>query len=63
MGTVIDFPVKQRLSRDVRHSDQEEVGTVIILPVVRVERGPDNPSNDLETSARTGRKRRRRARS
>jgi hypothetical protein len=59
MGHVIDFPVEQRLlARPVTTAD---TGTVIILPVVRVERAPELPS-DVEpgSGATPGRKRRRR---
>ena len=62
MGIVIDFPVEQRvLARSV--VSDAEAGTVIILPVVRVERGPDLPSDGIEpTSGTPGGKRKRRAR-
>ena len=60
MGNVIDFPVEQRLlARPV--STDADSGKVLILPVVRVERVPDLPS-DVEpgSGAAPGRKRRRR---
>ncbi|MBZ0149829.1 MAG: hypothetical protein K8F62_20115 [Pseudorhodoplanes sp.] len=62
MGIVIDFPVEQRvLARSV--VSDADTGTVIILPVVRVERGPDLPSDGIEPGSGTpGGKRRRRAR-
>ena len=62
MGTVIDFRVSHRLNRETGLRN-EELGTVIILPVVRVERSPDNPSDGIESGTRnpSGRKRRRRA--
>jgi hypothetical protein len=63
MGTVIDFPVAQRLSRAAEPADHEGRGAVVILPVIRVERFPDNPSDGIESGTRgtAGRKRRRRA--
>jgi hypothetical protein len=63
MGTVIDFRVSHRLNRETSLRNEEELGTVIILPVVRVERSPDNPSDGIESGTRnpSGRKRRRRA--
>jgi hypothetical protein len=62
MGTVIDFKVSYRLNREAGLRN-DELGTVIILPVVRVERSPDNPSDGIESGTRnpSGRKRRRRA--
>ena len=62
MGNVIDFPVEQRLLARPVATDLADGGTVIILPVVRVERGPDMPSDGIEpgTGAASGRKRRRR---
>ncbi len=66
MGTLIEFPVGLRLDRDLDRAGQvrqDEPGTVIILPVVRVERSPDGPSDGLESGAPTtpGRRRRRRS--
>ena len=63
MGTVIDFAVGHRLNRETTRLNEDELGTVIILPVVRVERSPDHPSDGIESGTRnpSGRKRRRRA--
>jgi len=62
MGIVIDFPAGQRLAQDGRRGDAGEPGTVVILPVVRVERAPDTPLDGVESGPRgSGRKRRRRA--
>ena len=62
MGVVIDFPVTQRLSGTGARTDAAVAGTVVILPVIRIERYPDEPSDGMESSAaRAGRKRRRRA--
>jgi hypothetical protein len=62
MGTVINFPEARRNSRD-RFSGAVETATIMILPVVRIER-PAEPSPDELTRRDMpgGRKRRRRAR-
>ena len=64
MGNVIDFPVEQRLLARPVITDLADAGTVIILPVVRVERAPDMPTDGIALGSGTapGRKRRRRAR-
>ncbi len=61
MGNVIDFPVEQRLLARPVSADAGN-GRVIILPVVRVERAPDMPSDGIAPGSGTapGRKRRRR---
>ena len=59
MGTVLTFPAA-RPARD--GLPQAGSATVIILPVVRIERYDDDPSGNAEpTSSSPGRKRRRRA--
>ena len=59
MGTVIKFPA-DRIAGGER-SPRGVDATIVILPVVRIERGPDGPSGGLEPGASTsGRKRRRR---
>ena len=62
MGIVVAFPEARS---GVRDSAEHAAGsaTVIILPVVRVERYDEDPSGDVEPSAAAspGRKRRRRA--
>ncbi len=61
MGIVIDFPMGQRLAQGAKRDEPGEPASVVILPVIRVERSPDRPS-DLESGARgPARKRRRRA--
>ena len=62
MGTVITFPEERRYARAGTLLDSP--ATVIILPVIRIERH-DAPSDGLEpdTSPASGRKRRRRVRS
>lgn len=59
MGIVISFPARERSVREDRLPG--EPATVVILPVVRIERTPDEPSGGVEPNAHTGRKRRRRA--
>ena len=64
MGTVVKFPEVSRIVRDERAGgDQPWSATVIILPVVRIERYYDVPSDGLTagSGASSGRKRRRRA--
>jgi hypothetical protein len=61
MGEVIRFP-DEGYTRVGRYIDANtEPATVIILPVVRIDRGPDG-SNDVAPSTRSngGRRRRRR---
>ncbi len=61
MGIVVAFPEARA---DAREAADRAAGsaTVIILPVVRVERYDEDPSGDVEpSSASSGRKRRRRA--
>jgi len=61
MGEVIQFP-DEAGGRGGKYVDANtEPATVIILPVIRIERGPDG-SNSLEptTGNQSGRRRRRR---
>jgi hypothetical protein len=61
MGTVVTFPEARSAARD-GIDPQTGSATVIILPVVRIERYEDDPSGDIEPSSSSpGRKRRRRA--
>jgi hypothetical protein len=62
MGQVIQFPDEANCSRVGKYVDANtEPATVIILPVIRIERGPDG-SNGLEPNSgnQSGRRRRRR---
>ena len=61
MGTVINFPDERVVSGE-RIGERGVGATIIILPVVRIERGSDEPSGGLEpgTTSSPGRKRRRR---
>jgi hypothetical protein len=64
MGTIVRFPEGQRPASGGKYVDAfTEPADVIILPVVRIERKPDNPSDDFEggTGTSPGRRRRRRA--
>ena len=68
MGTIIDFPaatVSRRLGSWLDEAPREGMGTVVILPVVRIERHADETTGgtDPEQGTATGRRRRRRARS
>jgi hypothetical protein len=64
MGTIVQFPEGQRPAGGGRYvGANSEPASVIILPVVRIERTPDQPSGGLEggSGATPGRRRRRRA--
>jgi hypothetical protein len=64
MGTIVQFPEGRRPIGGGRYVDaNSEPASVIILPVVRIERHPDEPSDGLEGggSHSSGRRRRRRA--
>jgi hypothetical protein len=61
MGSVINFPEARRIARD-GNAGVGETATIMILPVVRIERPTDNPPDEATPAASTGRKRRRRAR-
>ncbi len=59
MGEVIRFPDEAGYGRGGKYVDANtEPATVIILPVVRIERGPDGVEPDSGNNA--GRRRRRR---
>lgn len=64
MGIIVQFPEGQRPLGSGRYVDaNSEPATVIILPVVRIERHPDEPSDGLAGGGGVtpGRRRRRRA--
>lgn len=63
MGIVVQFPEGHRPLGGGRYVDaNSEPASVIILPVVRIERNPDQPSDGLDSnSASPGRRRRRRS--
>ena len=59
MGQVIGFPEQGRIARDDRlMAVRPEPATVIILPVIRIERYSDEP--DEGSASRSQRRRRRR---
>lgn len=65
MGTVIEFPESLRLERLERRgsvASQVEPASIIILPVIRIERGAEEGTGGIEPSPGTtpGRRRRRR---
>jgi hypothetical protein len=63
MGMVIDFPAMGRYPRGLRLvAGRSEPATVIILPVVRIERFADEPNGDVSPEASGGGSRRRRRR-
>jgi hypothetical protein len=63
MGTVISFPAAERAVRGSRLiAGKPESATVIILPVIRIERYVDEPTGDFEPTASSGPRRRRRRR-
>lgn len=62
MGEVIQFPDEAGYTRRGRYVDaSSEPATVIILPVVRVERIEDTPTKEKPSAGNSGRRRRRRA--
>lgn len=66
MGTVIAFPANaSRLGLTVNRSSDHMGGTVVILPVIRIDRTTDETSGGSgpEEGAAARRRRRRRARS
>ena len=65
MGTVIEFPAdaaSRRLGSTMDGASREVRGTVVILPVIRIERQAEETSGDRgpEQGAAPGRRRRRR---
>jgi hypothetical protein len=65
MGTIIEFPADAASRRPVSTMGaRRESGTIVILPVVRIERHAETTGDDgPEQGAAPGRRRRRRARS
>src|SRR5713226_405486 len=63
MGAVISFPAVGRTARSSRSiAGRSESATVIILPVVRIERYADAPTGGFEPEANSGPRRHRRLR-
>jgi hypothetical protein len=61
MGTIVKFPDEGRIVRFAQTGEQEESATVIILPVIRIERYADAAADIFEprTQPPAGRGRRR----
>jgi hypothetical protein len=63
MGTVINFPAVERTARRSRViADKSGSATVVILPVIRIERYVEEPTGYFEPEAARGPRRRRRRR-
>lgn len=62
MGTIIEFPADRRVGASGDVAPRAEMGTILILPVIRIERDADQTSGDHgpETGTAPGRRRRRR---
>jgi hypothetical protein len=65
MGTIIEFPAdaaSRRLDSSMDGAPREGMGIILILPVVRIEREPDqtNGGSGPEEGTAPGRRRRRR---
>jgi hypothetical protein len=64
MSTIIEFPAEagtRRLGSTIDGAPREGMGTILILPVVRIEREPDETSGGgPEEGAASGGRRRRR---
>jgi hypothetical protein len=61
MSNVIAFPAERRSRGTGLAEPRGDGGSVVILPVIRVERGSDNPTDGFEpqTSSPRGRRRKR----
>ena len=62
MGTIIEFPAGRRVVSSGDAAPRTETGTIVILPVIRIERETDETSDGRGPEAGTapGRRRRRR---
>ena len=62
MGTIIEFPAGRRVGSPGEVASGADMGTILILPVIRIEREADETSGDRGPEAGTapGRRRRRR---
>jgi hypothetical protein len=63
MGLVIRFPLEQRIAHDSGQSRQSEPASIVILPVIRIDRYADEPAGGVApgTGSTPGRGRRPRA--
>jgi hypothetical protein len=63
MGTVVNFPATLRAGRPAKSVvSTSESATIIILPVIRIERHPDAPESSMQSSVGSSPRRRRRSR-
>jgi hypothetical protein len=63
MGMVISFPAVERTARGSgTTADRSQSATVVILPVIRIERYVEEPARSCEPSTSRGPRRRRRRR-
>jgi hypothetical protein len=60
MGAVVRFPLEERMA-DGRRVGLGEPASIIILPVIRIERHVDEPGGAPANGKSAGRRRRRRA--
>jgi hypothetical protein len=62
MSTIIEFPASRRVGSTMDVTPREGMGTLLILPVVRIERNVDGTDGGSgpEEGAAPGRRRRRR---
>jgi hypothetical protein len=62
MGTIIEFPAGRRVGSSGDVTPRADTGTILILPVIRIEREGDETSGDRgpEQGTAPGRRRRRR---
>ncbi|RAI38204.1 hypothetical protein [Rhodoplanes roseus] len=60
MGTIITFPAGRYVYSDGRGRSVDEPATIIILPVVRVDRYADDPRDGLRDGSSAGSRKRRR---
>jgi hypothetical protein len=62
MGTIIEFPAGRRVGSSGEVTPRTETGTILILPVIRIERETDETSGDRGPEQGTAPRRRRRRR-
>jgi len=63
MGTIIDFPAdaaSRRLDHGMDGAPRDGMGTILILPVVRIDRDENGGGSGPEEGTAPGRRRRRR---
>jgi hypothetical protein len=63
MGTVVKFPKDSRAARTGSRTAGSESATIVILPVIRIERYQSDPLRSEPARAQRRRRRRRAARS